>query len=67
LIAAEATLWFQAQGQALSVAEQSGHRLAIVSIGAFILVGLVLLTFVNEKKARETALAEDRASARQEA
>ena len=54
-VAAEATLWYQAQGQEPASAEQLGHRLAILSIAAFILAGLLLLTFVNERKAREAA------------
>lgn len=54
-VAAEATLWYQAQGQAVAMAEQSGHRLAILLIGVFLLAGWVLLAFVNEKKAREAA------------
>ena len=54
-LAAEATLWYQSQGQAGTLAEQSGHRLAILSIGVFLLVGWALMAFVNEKKAREAA------------
>ncbi|MBU0703985.1 MAG: MFS transporter, partial [Chloroflexi bacterium] len=54
-IAAEAALWYQAQGQAVALAEQSGQRLAILSIGVFLLVGLILLRFVNEGQAREAA------------
>jgi MFS-type transporter involved in bile tolerance (Atg22 family) len=37
------------------MAEQSGQRIAILSIGVFLLVGLILLTFVDEKKARRAA------------
>jgi UMF1 family MFS transporter len=55
-LAAEATLWYQAQGQTPTSAEQLGHRVAILSIAAFILVGLLLLTFVDERKAREAAI-----------
>jgi UMF1 family MFS transporter len=54
-LAAEATLWYQGKGQALKLAEQSGHRLALLSIAAFLLVGWVLMAFVNEKRAREAA------------
>ncbi len=54
-LAAEATLMFQAQGQAEAIAIQSGHRLAILSIAAFLLAGWALMAFVNEKKAREMA------------
>jgi UMF1 family MFS transporter len=55
-IAAEAALWFQAQGQGTLLAEQSGQRVAILSIAAFILAGMVVLAFVDEKRAREGAL-----------
>jgi UMF1 family MFS transporter len=55
-LAAEAALWFQAQGQEIGLAEQSGQRLAILSIAAFILVGLIVLAFVDEGKARKAAL-----------
>jgi UMF1 family MFS transporter len=54
-VAAEATLWYQTQGQALALAEQSGHRLALWAIVAFLIVGWMLMAFVNEQKAREAA------------
>lgn len=54
-LAAELTLWYQSQGQAVGLAEQSGHRLAILSIAAFLIVGWALMLLVNEKKAREAA------------
>ncbi len=54
-LAAELTLWYQSQGQDVALAEQSGHRLAVFSIAAFLLVGWLLMAFVNEKKAREAA------------
>ena len=57
-IAAEMALYYAAQGQTVVLAEQSGQRIAILSIAAFLLVGLGLLLFVNEEKARETAVAE---------
>jgi len=57
-VAAEATLWYQAQGQATTLAEQWGHRLAIWVIAAFLLAGWLLMTFVNERKAREAAIRE---------
>ncbi len=57
-IAAEMALYYAAQGQSVVLAEQSGQRIAILSIAAFLLVGLGLLLFVNEEKARETAVAE---------
>ena len=57
LLAAEATGWFQSQGDML--AKQSGHRVAILSIAAFLVVGLILLLFVDEKKARVAASQSD--------
>ncbi len=54
-IAAEAALWYLSQGQDPTLAEQMGQRLAILSIAAFFLVGLAVLLFVNEDKAREAA------------
>jgi UMF1 family MFS transporter len=58
-VAAEAALWFQAQGQGLVMAEQSGQRLAILSIAVFLLIGLILLSFVNESKGRAVAESPD--------
>ena len=52
LIAAEAAFWYQTQGQSIVTAEQLGQKLAILSIGVFLLAGLILLSFVDEKKAR---------------
>jgi UMF1 family MFS transporter len=57
LLAAWATERFQAQGQSALAAEQSGHRVALFSIAAFLVVGLVLLLLVNEKRARQQAVA----------
>lgn len=57
-IAAEMALYYAAQGQTVVLAEQSGQRIAILSIAAFLLVGLGSLLFVNEEKARETAVGE---------
>jgi UMF1 family MFS transporter len=56
LLAAEAALWYQSQGQDSGLAEQSGQRVAILSILVFLVLGLVLLTFVDEKKARKAAV-----------
>jgi len=55
ILAAEAALWYQAHGQAMGLAEQSGQRLAVISIAAFLLVGLLLLLSVNEAKGRAAA------------
>lgn len=54
-LAAELTLWYQSQGQVVELAEKSGHRLAVLSIAAFLIVGWALMALVNEKKAREAA------------
>ena len=54
-LAAELTLWYQSQGQSVKLAEQSGHRLAVFSIAAFLFLGWVLMSLVNEQKAREAA------------
>jgi UMF1 family MFS transporter len=54
-IAFLAALWYESQGQDVALAEQSGQRLAILAMGVFILVGLILLLFVDEAKARAAA------------
>ncbi|MFN2225239.1 MAG: MFS transporter, partial [Anaerolineae bacterium] len=38
-----------------SAANEAGHRVALFSIVAFLVVGLLLLIFVNERKARQAA------------
>ncbi len=53
--AAWATNQYAAQGQSTLLAEQNGHRVALFSIIAFLLVGLVLLLLVNEKRAHAAA------------
>jgi UMF1 family MFS transporter len=56
VLAAGATEWYErTQGVTSLVAEQAGHRLALFSIAAFLLVGLVLLLLVDEKKGRAAA------------
>ncbi|MBL7201947.1 MAG: MFS transporter [Anaerolineae bacterium] len=52
LLAEWATRQYRMQGQSVALAEQSGHRVALFSIIAFLVVGLVLLLLVNEKRAR---------------
>ncbi|MBV6397228.1 MAG: Multidrug resistance protein MdtG [Anaerolineales bacterium] len=54
-LAAELTIWYQSQGQAAALAEQSGHRLALLSIAVFLFAGWALMLRVNETKAREMA------------
>ncbi|MBN1261073.1 MAG: MFS transporter [Anaerolineae bacterium] len=45
-------LWYESRGLATLAAEQQGQRIAILSIGLFLLVGAAILLSVNEKKAR---------------
>ncbi|MGD2105247.1 MAG: MFS transporter [Anaerolineae bacterium] len=64
IVAAEAALWFQAQGESASflwfrahergagLAEQLGQRVAILPVLAFLAVGLVLLLSVQETSRR---------------
>jgi UMF1 family MFS transporter len=54
-VAAEAAIWYAARGQAARLAEQLGQRVAILSIVAFLAVGLVLLLLVREEEARRAA------------
>jgi UMF1 family MFS transporter len=55
LLAAWATERAEAQGMSATLAEQTGHRAALFSIVAFLLIGLVLLLLVNEQRARAAA------------
>ncbi len=50
-VAAESALMFEAQGMTALAAEQAGLRLGLVSIAVFLVIGLGLLGFVNEKNA----------------
>jgi len=54
-LAAWASNRYAAQGQSTLLAEQHGHRVALFSIVAFLLVGLVLFLLVNEKRAHAAA------------
>ncbi len=53
IIAAEVAIWYAAQGTDTLLAEQIGQRFAILSIAAFLIVGLLLLLRVNEQEGRE--------------
>lgn len=57
-IASRAARWYAARGLAERLAEQVGQRVAILSILAFLLAGLLLLLTVNERKARAAAITE---------
>jgi len=52
-LAAEVAFWYQAHGHPSLWSEQAGQRWAILSIAVFLIAGLVLLLFVDEKKARQ--------------
>ena len=56
-LAAEAALWYERQGVAVTSAEQMGQRVAILSIAVFLAAGLFVLRFVNEERGRATAAA----------
>jgi len=65
IVAAEAALYFERMGEQATflwfkvvpggapLAEQLGQRVAILPVLVFLFTGMVLLLFVNEKKARE--------------
>jgi UMF1 family MFS transporter len=55
IFAAWATRRYEEQGLSPLLAEQSGHRLALFTIVAFLVVGMILLLWVNERRAREAA------------
>ena len=48
LVAAEAARLYEAQGETVDMAEQSGLRIAILVIGAFLVLGLIGLFFVKD-------------------
>jgi UMF1 family MFS transporter len=58
-VAAEMALWFEAQGQVSAVAEQSGQRIAILSIIAFLVAGMILLLTVDERRGLAAAQLSD--------
>ena len=51
-VAYRAALWFEAQGWTEFLAEQQGQRMAILTIGFFLLVGMGLLFSVDEEQAQ---------------
>ena len=57
ILAAETAKWFQAKGQTVIVAEQMGIRASVISIIAFLVIGMLLLLFV--KKDRRDEVLED--------
>jgi UMF1 family MFS transporter len=55
LLATGVALSLEREGMEVLLAEQLGQRAGIASIGVFLVIGLILLFFVNEKKARAAA------------
>ena len=62
-LAARAALWFEAQGLVARAAEQSGQRLALFSIIAFLLGGMMILLFINEDEGYTAAVSPENFSA----
>jgi UMF1 family MFS transporter len=58
LVAWATTRYIEIGGMAEAAAEDAGHRIALFSIVAFLSAGLLLLLWVNEKRAREAARAD---------
>lgn len=56
IIAFRTALYFESQGMNVLLAEQTGQRAGIFSIAIFLIVGLLLLVSVNEKRARKVAI-----------
>ncbi len=55
-LAAGVALRLEAQGMEVLLAEQAGQRAGIISIGVFLLVGMLVLMTVSERHARKAAL-----------
>jgi len=55
-LAHKLTLYYEAQNMLLIEAEKLGHRMSLFSILAFLVVGTLLLLWVNEKEGRKVAL-----------
>ena len=56
LVAAGIALRLEKRGMETLLAEQVGQRAGILSIAAFLIVGMIILVTVNEKNARKAAL-----------
>jgi UMF1 family MFS transporter len=56
IVAFRAAKFFGNQGMSATLAEQAGQRAAILSIAAFLIVGLLILISVDEKSARRVAI-----------
>jgi len=55
LIAAEVAILFRSQGVLVNQAEQMGQKYAMLSVIAFLTIGLIILLSVNVKKGQEAA------------
>ena len=55
VVAAFLSKYFETGGRDIVTAEQDGTRASLVLIAIFLVIGLVILIFVNEKKARQAA------------
>jgi UMF1 family MFS transporter len=56
LIAYSAAKYFTQQGVGATLAEQYGQRASIGTIAIFLIVGFIILSFVNEARARKAAV-----------
>jgi UMF1 family MFS transporter len=56
LLAGGIAIWLEKRGTATLLAEQSGQRAGILSIAVFLIVGMLILATVNEKRARQAAV-----------
>jgi UMF1 family MFS transporter len=56
IIAFRTALYFEGQGMDVTLAEQTGQRAGLFSIALFLIIGLLLLVSVNEKRARKVAI-----------
>ena len=56
IVAFRTALFFEGQGMNVALAEQAGQRAGIFSIAIFLIVGLLILVSVNEKRARKVAV-----------
>ena len=55
IVASRVALWLQSQGRVAVLAEQTGQRIAVLSIAAFLVLGTILLLRVNERAGRAVA------------
>jgi UMF1 family MFS transporter len=62
IVAGLAARYYESGGRTEDLAEQSGQRIAILVIVLFLLVGLFLLRFVDEDRARAAAVSSEEAA-----